>query len=998
MANTHDLSVASYNCKHFKEVGLKFCLEILQNSQILFIQEHCLYEKQFTDFYKLGDVNYIAVSAMDEKVPLYGRPHGGCGIIWKNSLKCKVEPVSCDTSRICAAVFTLDDGTQLLLINTYLPCDDRYRSENYSLLIETLSMITCLINDNNHDAVILGGDFNCDFSRNTPHVCAVKEFITALDLEMGVMHPCATVDYTFECKASQSLSLIDHFFISRNIMSFILRYHTISSVDNLSDHDPLVCKMQLDVSYFQHVDTTFSPKAAWYKANTAMIEEYRNLVDRKLVEHDLNKELLKCSDVKCDKHNEAIARLFATIVQACLQAEDNCIPKTGPSKSKRIPGWNDHVGGLRKEALHWHHEWIRLGRPRDGTVRDNMLQSRKSYHYAIRFCRHNSNTIRSQKMAESMSCGSRDFWTEVRRLNSVHKPTPAVIDDANTPQDILKIFHEKFRGLYASVKSSEEDLTELMERIDKDLPSQVNADNPVFRYDIGKLIKKLKAGKADGYLGVSSDCFLNGSKRLQVWISLLFRVMTVHGYAPNDLLIGTMSPIPKGKAYTSASDKYRAITLINSLLKLYDYIILDNQAAALSTDSLQFGFKQNSSTTLCSSMVNEIVRLFKSRGSTVYAVMLDATKAFDRIEFSRLFEILIDRGMDILYVRTLLYMYRQQKLRLKWNGNYSETFEVHNGVKQGGVISPILFGIYLDQLLKNLRDSRYGCSVGPYYFGCLAYADDVVLLAPSKLGLIKMLKICQDYAQTYKLQFNGSKSQFIIFDKAVACGSVTLDICGTEVANVAVVTHLGHRIYSDLHLDDYDNVLASFYAQYNSFRSRFSGLASVVQSGLFSTYCTSFYGCLLLPHRKIKKLSVVWRKTIRAIWRLPWRTHCGIVANLMSPVCTKHALVSRFTKFAISVMQHSVPEIAFIFNTAIRSKHSTFAANLQWCTDELGARDYQVGDLLSMIRTNCSLQCKAGFQVLTHTLRELTMVRDGISSLNFNNEELSDLINDICLN
>ena len=69
---------------------------------------------------------------------------------------------------------------------------------------------------------------------------------------------------------------------------------------------------------------------------------------------------------------------------------------------------------------------------------------------------------------------------------------------------------------------------------------------------------------------------------------------------------------------------------------------------------------------------------------------------------------------------------------------------------------------------------------------------------------------------------------------------MSLDIYGAKVAKVAVVTHLGHRLYADLNLDDYDNVLASFYAQYNSFRSQFGGLALIVQYGLFSIYCTYF--------------------------------------------------------------------------------------------------------------------------------------------------------------
>jgi retron-type reverse transcriptase len=118
-------------------------------------------------------------------------------------------------------------------------------------------------------------------------------------------------------------------------------------------------------------------------------------------------------------------------------------------------------------------------------------------------------------------------------------------------------------------------------------------------------------------------------------------------------------------------------------------------------------------------------------------------------------------------------MYRNQKLRIKWNSHCSDIFPVYNGVKQGGVISPVLFGLYLDELISRLRLSGYGCKVGPHFLGCVAYADDIVVLSPTMVGLKGMLKICQDYAYEFKVQFNGSKSQFIMFDRNVKCRSMS---------------------------------------------------------------------------------------------------------------------------------------------------------------------------------------------------------------------------------
>ena len=74
---------------------------------------------------------------------------------------------------------------------------------------------------------------------------------------------------------------------------------------------------------------------------------------------------------------------------------------------------------------------------------------------------------------------------------------------------------------------------------------------------------------------------------------------------------------------------------------------------------------------------------------------------------------------------------------------HSETFNISNDVKQGGVLSPVIFGIYLDELLLKLKKSGIGCHIGNIFTGALAYADDVVLLAPTKHAMSLKLSFQQ---------------------------------------------------------------------------------------------------------------------------------------------------------------------------------------------------------------------------------------------------------------
>ena len=85
---------------------------------------------------------------------------------------------------------------------------------------------------------------------------------------------------------------------------------------------------------------------------------------------------------------------------------------------------------------------------------------------------------------------------------------------------------------------------------------------------------------------------------------------------------------------------------------------------------------------------------------------LDATKAFDRVQYSKLFKILIDRKICPLIIRFILHIYCISTAMVKWNNEESNAFPLRNGVKQGAVISAPLFAIYINPLLEKLEKCR----------------------------------------------------------------------------------------------------------------------------------------------------------------------------------------------------------------------------------------------------------------------------------------------------
>ena len=163
-------------------------------------------------------------------------------------------------------------------------------------------------------------------------------------------------------------------------------------------------------------------------------------------------------------------------------------------------------------------------------------------------------------------------------------------------------------------------------------------------------------------------------------------------------------------------------------------------------------------------MVTETINYYLNGNSTVYALFLEASKAFDKVNHTKLFNILMEKGICPIMLRLIINMYKNNNAKVRWNYEHSPTFLMTNGVKQGGVLSPYLFSLYLDPLINKIKNSGFGCHVGKTATNVLLYADDVVLLVPTITSLKRMVDISEEYGKSHKLQFNSIKSEIVILN------------------------------------------------------------------------------------------------------------------------------------------------------------------------------------------------------------------------------------------
>src|SRR5437867_3159987 len=149
----------------------------------------------------------------------------------------------------------------------------------------------------------------------------------------------------------------------------------------------------------------------------------------------------------------------------------------------------------------------------------------------------------------------------------------------------------------------------------------------------------------------------------------------------------------------------------------------------------------------------------------LYLCFIDYQKAFDRVKHKKLAEVMEKAGISELERRVIINLYWRQHAAVRWNGEVGREVVVEKGVRQGCVISPLLFNLYSEFMIKEALENEDGIKFNGVNITNLRYADDAVLVADKRKNMQKMIDRLNETCKAYGMKINVKKTKVMITNK-----------------------------------------------------------------------------------------------------------------------------------------------------------------------------------------------------------------------------------------
>jgi len=418
------------------------------------------------------------------------------------------------------------------------------------------------------------------------------------------------------------------------------------------------------------------------------------------------------------------------------------------------------------------------------------------------------------KLQLTVKINSKQFWALVKRSERKKGSLSAIKDEHGnllTNKDLVeKIVLEQLSLIFSGKKSTvfshrnEQLIKEVQAKSNSSWHDWIIPENDENMYEpevcapvsvllVKDCIDKLKINRAPGVDNVTSSMLkLAGPEALNCLTSLINGILH-EGQVPEVLNTGKMTLIDKKKPSLQVSGK-RPLTVSSVILNLVTKIIHSRMDKICETEGFygttQFGFRKGRSTSDCVFILLAAIRRAKKRNHTVSLAFCDIAKAYDSVNRELLYLKLDSLGFGGKVKQIIQSMYYNDNVRVRLCGGLSNPLWFTRGVKQGCVLSPLLFSLYVSGLGKVLHSMKEGVHFSGMTISALFFADDLVLISRTKRrGMNRLLRAVQKYCTEMDMKLAVEKT--VILSYGSNQNSWRVSDSGPDIEAALVAKYLG---------------------------------------------------------------------------------------------------------------------------------------------------------------------------------------------------------------
>jgi hypothetical protein len=405
---------------------------------------------------------------------------------------------------------------------------------------------------------------------------------------------------------------------------------------------------------------------------------------------------------------------------------------------------------------------------------------------------------------------------------------------------------------------------------------QINTEPPTIE-ELKEAIQSCKNGKAPGIDQIRSEMLKVDTDTTAKMLLPLFRRVWIEEVFPDEWKTGVVVKLPK-KGDLKLCSSWRGITLLSIVSKTFNKIILNRIVKLLDKElrKEQSGFRSGKA---CRDMIVSlriIVEQSMEYQSPLYLLFVDYERAFDSIDRKCMWAALTNKGLPQKFVNLIKEGYNGYKCRILHEGTLSEEFETSTGVRQGCILSPLLFLVVIDEVLKTtVQDKKRGLMwTFEENLEDLDFADDICLLSQNGKQLQEKIDHLSRTSEKAGLKINKIKTKIMRLNTKAA---TSIEVGSEIIEEVEDFTYLGSIISGE------EGVLKDVTSRVSKARSVFVRLSKIWRSSstttetklkIFSSMVKPvlLYGCesWTVTEGIRHKLQVFINRCLRTVLKIWW--------------------------------------------------------------------------------------------------------------------------------